>query len=384
MKWIYAKFVVAVILSMLTIQSYSGSVSQTVYGLINGQHFQSKTDGPFYIQLGSFSRKANAYDLEKIMRLKTKQPVTVRPKKGNYTVVIGPINSAAEVRSISRHAEVASTKSAPLLKKPTFIQQVFHQSVNRPVTKQQPHGQVVKNIRRPLDKDIMPTQGNWFIAGDVGVQNPNAITHHLTVDNGSEFPPPNNLDSYSTNSEASALLGVDGGYRWQRQTLWLPAYTLGFRYKHFFASNFGDQITQYSIPEFTNYNYSWNISSDILLLNAKLDLFRAGALMPYINGGIGVAFNQASGYSETALMGITPRISPAFSNKNKSSWAGSLGAGVDLQINPSFIVSVGYEFQYLGKPASGNGVDTWSDSALQFGSYQSNSAVLSVNYLFGN
>ena len=223
-------------------------------------------------------------------------------------------------------------------------------------------------------------QGNWYIAAELGPQW-SSIDKHITVDNGSGYPAPYNLDQYSTKTATQPFIGFEGGYRWQKAGTWLPAYSLGLRYKHAFAKDIGLQITQYSLPEFTNYNYDWQISSDVVLAAAKLSLFKCGQLFPYLSGGVGVAFNHASKFSETALAGVTPRLSPLFHSRTRNEFAYTLGAGVDWQAYPQLIASLGYEFQDVGRAYSGYGVGTWDGNILNSGSYQSNSLLLRATYL---
>ena len=371
MKWICLKPVTALVLLFISIQSYSISNSMILYGLTGTQHFQSNFSGEFYIQLASFKNKSNAYKLLKKSRLQTNYPVTLRQKQGVYIVILGPIPSAEGVRAASR--DLASPGGAYKKSTPPDLL----------VQEQQSDLVPVKQRSLAVDKDLTPRQGNWYLGVGGGVQ-ATEVNDSLNVANGSGFPAPYNLDSLSTKTQSSALLGVEGGYRWQRDNLWLPAYSLGLRYKHLFSTDIGNQVIQYSTPEFTNYNYHWKISSDALLLSTKLNLFQSGYFLPYLNGGIGVAFNHTSSYSEAALTGVTPRISPAFSNHDKTAFTYILGAGVDWQPYPQFIMSLGYEFQDLGNLSSGNGAGVWSQSALYSGSFQSNAAVLSISYLIGN
>ena len=407
MKRNFNKSVVIVGLSIFAMQPDAFAHSKTVYGLANAVHFQTKAHGSFYIQLGSFSQKSNAERLERDMRSKTHLPILTHLRNGYYTVRVGPFNSAAEVQAAGKqlvshsgpsHIEVKQSRSdaqQPVHHHPRRAEPREHvthvkksaPNVSSTPQNQQPIKQSASKyhmfVQDMLAKDAWLRQGNWFIAGDVGVQVP-TINNPLTVNNGSGFPSPNDLDSFTTGTNAALLLGVDGGYQWQRESRYFPAYALGLRYKHFFNSNVGGQITQYSLPEFTNYNYKWNLSSDILLFTGKLDLVRFGAFSPFVNGGVGVTFNHASGYQETALNDVTPRISPSFGDYTQAAFAGSVGAGLDWQVNPKLILSLGYEYQSLGHIDSGAGTGEWSGSALQSTDYHSNSAILSVNYLFLN
>ena len=220
---------------------------------------------------------------------------------------------------------------------------------------------------------------SWFVSLGGGVQSPR-FNSNIGVNNNTGFPAPYNEDIYSTSDTEQAIIGVMAGRRWERDSYWLPAYSLGIYYQYFFPKDVGETVMLYSLPEFTS--YKWNLSSNLVLASGKLNLLQyADNFSPFINGGIGVAFNNANGYSEVALPG-TARVSPAFTNNTTSQFAYALGAGIDYKVMQQLIVSVGYNYQNLGRFSSGPGLQTWSGQSLNFGTYQSNDVFASVSYLF--
>lgn len=224
-------------------------------------------------------------------------------------------------------------------------------------------------------------RANWFISIGAGVQFPE-FNPSITVNNNSGFPHPYNEDIYSTIQNSKAVIGAEGGRRWERDSRWLNAYSLGLFYQYFFATNAGRTVMQYSLPEFTNYNVSWNLSSNLLLATAKLNLFESvSKVSPFINGGMGVAFNHSSDYAEFALSGVTPRVSPGFANNTTSQFAYALGVGIDYQIRPPLVVSLGYNYQNLGKFSSGAGMGSWIGQSLHLGTYQSNNVFVAISYI---
>lgn len=233
---------------------------------------------------------------------------------------------------------------------------------------------------KDLYKDLPP--GNWFVTLGAGIQYPQ-IDSSTTVNNGSDFPAPNNLDIYTTQASHSGTFFVSAGRRFERESTWIPTYSFGLSYQNLFASDVGRTVTQYSLPEFTNYTYKTYLSSNILLAFAKANLFKYRMISPFINAGIGCAFNRTSDYSEAALPGVTaPRTSPAFASKTSGHVAYNLGAGIDIELNKQFIASLSYEYLDLGNVTSGRGANDWSSQALNFGTYRSNQALLSLTYLF--
>lgn len=350
--------------------SFSDSTT-FILGLENAKNYKTNSKGVFYLQAGTFSSKLNAYRYQKNLQSKIASPVIITSKNEYYIVKIGPIHTISDVRRIDQLLGQQSNQTHRIR---------YDQSANKLAVHQKNKPLVV------ADKDDMEPQliNNWFITVDVGSQWPK-INSPITVPNGSDFPPPFNVDSLSTKKKEQLLFAASVGRRWQQHSSqWLPAYSLGVLYKHVFAKNIGNKLMQYSIPEFTNYTYDLKISSDVLLASTKFNLFQYSRFLPFFNGGLGVAFNHTSNYTETALPNVTPRISPAFTSHANSQLAFEVGLGVDFLVTQQFNLSVGYEFEHLGKLSSGAGVDTWSGQSLNLGSYQLNTIYLSASYLFPN
>lgn len=236
-------------------------------------------------------------------------------------------------------------------------------------------------VQNPSMQSVFSAQGNWFISLGAGVQFPE-LHSNIQVNNGSEFSAPYNYDRYSINNNNGAVLAASVGRRWQNDNIWFPSYSLSIFWQYFFKTQLHGKITQYSLPQFTNYNYNLDFTANLLLISGKMNLFKHGMFSPYINGGIGSSFNKVSNYNETALAGVTPRVSPGFRTANTSEFAYNIGAGVDVHFLPQFILSLGYIYQDLGPYSSGNGVGAWSNQSLNSGSYHSNEILVSMTYLF--
>lgn len=315
----------------------------------------NKTDN-HYIQIGSFTHKSNAYRLKETTQLKTHQLVTVKHIKKHYVVKVGPMHTTAEVNATR--------------------EELISSSINKPVSVQTPTQELTLH-----ENNISLPTGKSFIAGFVGIQRPNTDSY-FTVDNGSGYDYPYNLDHYSRTIHTSANAAVEAGYRWMRNQQFIPAYSLSARYQHTFDNDIGNQITQYSMSDFTNYIYQWNIASDIFLLIAKVNLVEWHHIMPYVSAGAGVSVNRTTNYNETALPDVTPRTSPNYMSTSLSRFAYHVGAGVDLQMSPRLIASLDYEYQNLGKIRSGDGVDSWAGTNLSSSRYHTNTVMLGLNYLF--
>jgi len=225
-------------------------------------------------------------------------------------------------------------------------------------------------------------KGNWIVSAGVGASYP-SFGSSMTIGNNSGAPAPYNMDVYTTKSRTQPITALSVGYRWVRDQQWLPAFSLNASYQHLFSRNVGSQVIQYSDPEFTNYNYDWEVSSDILMALLKANIFEYHGVSPYVLGGVGAAFNRASNYSEGALSGVTARTNPAFGVNTMTNYAYRIGAGLEYQIDPQVLISMEYQFQSIGNITSDYGTQAWSGQYLNLGSYQSNAFLLTVTYLFG-
>ncbi len=378
MKRIFVQLGVAG-LSVLSFSLCFAGSKDTVYSLEHAQYFNYRTKGSFYIQAASFSNKSNASRYQHLLQSQTRYSVTISHKKNFYVVLIGPMNSAFELRKTAeallhvtgRKVSVSKNTTNKAINS-TFIGKIQHNPASAPSS-----GVAVSvGIKSPTPP-VMHANAKWFVAVAGGAEFPMA-KGNIYVNNGSSFPPPYDTDIYSTNQSASVLTNLSAGRRWEREGKWLPAYSLGLVYQHSFLGNTSGTVTQYSLPEFTNYNYTWKLSSEILLVSAKVNLYVQKQFSPYVTVGLGRAFNHSK-YSETALPEVTPRSAPGFSGTSIK-FAYNAGAGLDFQASSHLIINVGYLYQNLGD-ISGPGIGTWSGTSLGLKSYGQNEALVGITFL---
>ncbi|MDX1902331.1 MAG: outer membrane beta-barrel protein [Gammaproteobacteria bacterium] len=225
-----------------------------------------------------------------------------------------------------------------------------------------------------------PKNSGWFI-GAGGSWNWSSLGNSASVANGSLAPPPSNSDLYTINTPSShAGFQIYAGYRFVRAARLFPYYSFAFRYTHIAEGQTRGVIQQYSSPTFQNYNYSVNFNTDIYGIEAKLDLYQFGALSPYLSAGAGIVNNSVYNYQETAVSGVTPRISPDFGSSDQNNFAFNLGVGIDYQITQNLSASLGYEYANLDKlTGTGKGAD-WVGQPISFGTLKNNTVLLNVFY----
>lgn len=348
----------AILLTMLTAQTSSAATNTPIiYSIDNAQHFQGQPDQKVYIQAESFLNESNAVQYQNSLQAKIAYPVNIVHRTKFYSVMIGPL-SAAEAKSISKMM-LTVKETDPKNNNP------YKGSVDK------------------VNNQQYFSVSDWFAAIDAGVGFPQ-FKSNMYVDNGSGAPAPYNEDMYSTNKITQPVIGFTLGHRWTRENEWLPAVFVGLRYQYLSKIDVGNKVTQYSDPDFTNYSYNLGVNSNVVLAFAKADLFQYAMISPYIDGGLGVAFNTMNAYTENALTGVTPRTSPGFSGMTTSHFAYSAGLGLDVKLSKQFILSAGYEYLNVGDVTSGKGTDAWSSQTLSLGTYHTNQILLSMTYLFGS
>jgi opacity protein-like surface antigen len=363
MKRTSFKFSIFVAFSLWFLTCSAGT-SHMVYGFDAAAKYEGDADS-VYIQTGSFFNLNNAEEYRARLQSKIRYPVKLNDKVHFYTVAIGPIHSTYEVHVLAQYL-LKEDFSADAMMAP--VEPGAHPSKMNRFVKWKP----------------WVAKSNWFGQVGVGGQNPH-FSPDMEVNNASFFPGPYNLDRYTvTPDNPTAMLTVFAGRRWLRDKQWFPAYSFGILYEALFSSTMSGDITQYSLPEFKNYTYKWNVSSNLLMVSTKFNIINYQRILPYLSAGIGAAFNHVSGYSETAVPNVTARQSPQFGTNSETQFAYQAGAGVDVQLHPAWLVSLGYQFLSRGSLNSGFGRDSWSNNLLALRSYQSNAIILGATYVFGN
>lgn len=220
---------------------------------------------------------------------------------------------------------------------------------------------------------------NWFVGFSGSATWASLNQSSTTTPNGSSAPSPYDNDTYSINSnDTNSSWSFFAGYRWQRESNFIPHYSLAIRYLYTTQFTIRGDVEQYSLPDFTNYSYSIEADSESGLLQGKMDVYDYHGLEPYLSFGLGIASNTTNNYNETAYPGIIARNSPDFQQSSSTQFSYNVGVGLDYLLTDRFTVSLGYEYNNLGKLISGNGTSTWANNDLDFGNISTNSLIMSI------
>ena len=167
-------------------------------------------------------------------------------------------------------------------------------------------------------------------------------------------------DDYVSNQiKKTASIGIGVGYQFNHPAWapvqWLPHYRLGVVYDYIGNTTVNGYINKYQETP-SAYDLQYQLNSSVLWAVAQADLITWKTWGPFVEGGIGAAWNRAYDYHETPEHGWTPRDSAAFTNRTTLEPAWMLGAGInyECQIEQRTVnIAMGYRFTSLGNTKTG-------------------------------
>jgi len=219
----------------------------------------------------------------------------------------------------------------------------------------------------------------WYLRGDLGigasankadlVNTPNPLLG--TNPGGLAYSSAATSTFNNTSLSASGMFDVGIGYQFNQwfRTDWTIEYRGGAHFQSLYTLNDPTPpTTQYA--DF----YRADLSSLVSLVNAYVDLGKWYGMTPYVGGGIGIARNTLSGFTDqgfgyyTPVGGSTTSLGSAggyFSDGSKTNFAWALMAGIDFDVTQNLKLEIGYRYMDLGKITTGksnclNGVGGFS------------------------
>lgn len=139
----------------------------------------------------------------------------------------------------------------------------------------------------------------------------------------------------------------------------------------------------------TLYNYSYRVSSTRIMLEGQIN-FVLGNFSPFINAGIGSAWNNASSYDESPAGAATYPPLPSFANKSMTNFAYQGGVGISYLFSTGAYredefkperLSLGYRYANLGSAGFGTRGATYP-YPLNIGTLTTNDIYLSYTHFF--
>jgi opacity protein-like surface antigen len=314
--------------------------SKVIYGLSNTQHVKEGLNSQLYVQAATFKNIKNANIYKQQLRKKTHQPVTVKARGKYYVVIIGPLNTVAEVKALRGSLRVPLKTRVHELNEPTLVSK--HESeINTKV--------VIG------DKDgLEPTALNHIdIIGALGVASlsvndggylgvTSSETDRLVQTNG------NNWNTLAAQLGVGYVYYASNYNPFSDKAQWFTAIEPELNGYYLGQSSIKGDVWRFSNPAFNDMTFNMPIESYRLMLDGALTVVTKKQYSLYAIGGIGNAWNRI-GYSDADRNGIP--CTDQFLNFNsttRSSFAWELGAGLSYAFNNRFALSLEYLYADLG------------------------------------
>lgn len=313
--------------------------SKVIYGLSNTHRVKEGSNHQFYVQAATFKNVKNANIYKQQLRKKTHQPVTVKARGKYYVVIIGPLNSVAEVKALSGSSPVPLKTVAHDFNEPM------------PVSKHE----TKMNTKVVIgDKDgVQPTALNHIdIIGALGVASLSVNDGYLGV-TSSEIDRLVQTNGNDWNTFA-AQAGIGYVYYLRNydpfsdQAQWFTAIEPELNGYYLGQSSIKGDVWRFGSPEFNDMTFNMPIDSYRLMLDGALTVVSKKQYSLYAIGGIGNAWNRV-GYSDADRNGIP--CADQFLDLNStthSSFAWEVGAGLSYAFNNRIALSLEYLYADLG------------------------------------
>ena len=204
-----------------------------------------------------------------------------------------------------------------------------------------------------IDTPCCGTEPGWYLRGDIGVGANQVGKHSIATSPVSATAA--DVVGYNDDLGSSVFGGVGVGYALNS---WLRFDgTVEYRGGGSLSS-----VDYYGPNAANGFNtgkdfYRANVSSIVGMVNAYVDLGTWYCLTPYIGGGVGVAYNRITGFTDQGYS--VPAGGPSgvyFKEGDKTNFAWALMAGVAYDVSSNLKLDLGYRYLNYGKVSTGSSV----------------------------
>ena len=125
---------------------------------------------------------------------------------------------------------------------------------------------------------------------------------------------------------------------------------LGFAVTGSSMAKLSGDIWQFAEPEYNNFNYTYDVNQLRFALKGKIitqDPITRLCVLPYVSASIGVSLNRAYNYNTVGKV-YEAVPAPDFIDNTNTSYAATLGLGVQRKIQKHWQVGIGYELADWG------------------------------------
>ncbi|MCX7115937.1 MAG: outer membrane beta-barrel protein [Gammaproteobacteria bacterium] len=132
-------------------------------------------------------------------------------------------------------------------------------------------------------------------------------------------------------------------------------------------------------PDFKNFTYQYKLNHAYLGAKAKLLAKTPYYIQPYLNGSLGVSWNQAYDYVETPLP-FQEISAPPFTNNTTTAFSYTAGAGLQTHFNTQWSLGIEYEFADWGESHLGRAENQTLNTGLSLSHFYTNSLFCTLSY----
>ncbi len=240
-----------------------------------------------------------------------------------------------------------------------------------------------------ISTSVFSANGHIFLGGTIGASEAIMSNNTPTINyyNG------NLMDAYPLHRKHAnaAIIGVNSGYEFEGDGL-IPAIALGLGvYATPGDFDYKGQLIETAIgdPSSALYNYKYHVNSTRLMFETQFTWTLLKKFVPFINIGMGPAWNRLSGYKESPVDSTGYVALPPFQSHTNINFTYQAGLGVGYAFNfdrgaadyQHERIALGYRYVNLGDNSFGTRGAVYPYS-LDTGRLTSNEAYLTYTHLF--
>ena len=144
--------------------------------------------------------------------------------------------------------------------------------------------------------------------------------------------------------------------------------------------NLSGNIWDDADPAFNNYSYNYQVQHGHIALKAKVFKDSSYTFKPWVSGSVGVGFNRAYSFNNTALISeAIPQNN--FGNNTQTSFTYTVGAGLQKIINHNWQIGMGYEFADWGKSQLSRAASQTINSGLNLNHLYTNGLIFNLTFI---
>ncbi|WP_131783576.1 outer membrane protein [Legionella gresilensis] len=221
---------------------------------------------------------------------------------------------------------------------------------------------------------LQPSPWRWIgtlSVGPVWNDDVSAQTFYLT---------PEIIKTYTANKTNSTL--VNGEVFLGIQHAWSPSFYSQWGLAVAATNNvkLSGHIWDDADPQFNNFTYRYKIQHTYVGFKGKFLADMGYWLIPWISGSLGAGFNYAHDFNNTPLI-FEALPNSNFTSHTETTFSYTVGAGVQMTLNPNWQIGVGYEFADWGKSHLGRATGQTNHWGLEQNHLYTNGVLFNLTYL---